>query len=490
MRCSVFIFAAGLLGVGLWHDRAEAAPVTDVRFLSGGDSALFRWRPDLPWRKVDGRTTIGEGVELTCEQTCRVKVDADNVLTLAPGAIVMIGAFFYVPLVPTVAPVPQQLVPAHEIRMSEGKIESTSSNERGIPLVISGPGTTHVALRNAEVQIAVKGERLVAQVNEGSARAGSNKRWITIEKAHASTLTAQGYPSTPRDETQAPEWKTSAACTPALGIAPPGTSALVGVCWEPRANAASYVIELARDESFANIESRETTASTTWSKSLPEGRYFLRARTVDADSLASRASSPRKLGVVSWVLPPGASANLGARTVVMPQGRTFALRDMAGLETALDGGIFITIRGPIVMGAQPSHRLRIRLAGDPASENMIDLQRRALRADIEIGPKAARWPVDPVDITVTVRDPSGLVDASEVVPKLHVLLGLTELPVIWSRRGPVWTTRLAPRNVGPTVVRVVAEDEFGNALGRTFLEIEEKPAKPGEPTPARHIANN
>jgi hypothetical protein len=121
---------------------------------------------------------------------------------------------------------------------------------------------------------------------------------------------------------------------------------------------------------------------------------------------------------------------------------------------------------------------------------MIDLQRRALRADIEIGPKAARWPVDPVDITVTVRDPAGLVDASAIVPTLHVLLGLTELPVIWARRGPVWTTRLAPRNVGPTVVRVVAEDEFGNSLGRTFLEVDDKPAKPGDPTPIRRIAHN
>ena len=491
MRCTSFIFVAGLLGVGLSHDRAEAAPVTDVQFVSGGASALFRWRADLPWRKLEGRSAVGEGAEITCEQTCRLKVDADNVLTLAPGAVIKLGAFFYVPLVPTAAPASQLLVAAHEIKMSEGHVDVLAPSERGIPLVISGPGSTHVAVRNAEAQIAVKGDRMVAQVNEGTARAGSNKRWITIEKAHASTLTVQGYPTAPREELRAPEWKTGEGCIPALGVVEPGNSASIGVCWEPRQEAAAYVVELARDESFASVEVSETTTSTTWSKSLPEGRYFVRTRMLDTDSLASRTSPVRKLGVVSLALPPGASANLGTRTVVVPQGRTFELRDMTGLETALDRGIFVTLRRPIVMDAEPRHEFRFRLAGDPSSENMLVLERRALRADIEIGPKWARWPVDPVAITVTVRDPSGLVDTAQIAPKLRVLLGLTELPVVWEHRGPVWTARLAPRNVGPTVVRVVAEDEFGNALGRTFLEVDERPAKPGEtPNPVRRVAHN
>jgi hypothetical protein len=359
-----------------------------------------------------------------------------------------------------------------------------------MPLVISGPGTTHVALRAAEVQVAVSGDRMVAQVNEGTARAGSNKRWITIEKAHASTLTKEGYPTAQRNELLAPEWKTQ-SCTPALGVVEPGNAGNVGVCWEPSANAASYAVELSRDETFSTIESSETTSSTTWSKNLPEGRYFVRTRAQGADTLVSRTSPVRKLGVVSFELPPGASANLGARTVVLPQGRAFQLRDTTGLETAIDRGVFVTVRGPIVMDGEPSHLLRFRLLGDPSSESTLDLQRRALRADIEIGPKAARWPVDPVDITVTLRDPAGLFDTAQVAPKLHVLLGLTELPVAWSHQGPVWRARLAPRSVGPTVVRVVAEDEFGNSLGRHFLEVDEKPVKPGEsPTTSRRVAHN
>ena len=188
----------------------------------------------FPGNKVEAKSAVGEGAAITCEQTCRVKVDADNVLTLAPGTILAVGAFFHAPLVPAVPPAQQQLVPAHEVKMSVGHIVAVSPNERGIPLAISGPGTTHIALRGAEVQVAVKGERMVAQVNEGSARAGSNKRWVTIERAQTSTLTAQGYPTEPRDETQAPEWKTGEGCLPALGVVEPGKAASVGVCWEPR----------------------------------------------------------------------------------------------------------------------------------------------------------------------------------------------------------------------------------------------------------------
>jgi hypothetical protein len=491
MHRSLFIVAAGILGVGLSHHRAEAGSFPEARFVSGISAASFRRGPNLPWHQVDARGSVPEAAEVTCERTCQLKVGPDNLLTLDPGTVLSVAAYLYVPMnvaVPPVTTVP--LVSAREVRMTEGHIEAVSSNEKAAPLVISGPGTTHVALRGAAVQIAVKGDRMVAQVNEGIARAGSNKRWLTIEKGRASTLSKDGYPTTPRTEIMAPEWKPE-GCAPALGVVLPGNTGNVGVCWEPSAHATSYVVELSRDEAFSTIESSETTSSTTWAKSLPEGRYFLRTRARDADALTSRMSSVRKLGVVSFDLPPGASANLGARTVVLPQGRAFRLRDTTGLETALDRGIFVTVRGPIVMDAEPSHRLRFRLVGDPSSESMLDLQRRELRADIEIGPKSARWPVDPVDITVTVRDPGGLVDTTQVMPRLHVLLGLTELPVAWSHRGSVWSTRLAPRNTGPTVVRVLAEDEFGNALGRHFLEIDETPGKPGEtPSGSRRVAHN
>ena len=45
----------------------------------------------------------------------------------------------------------------------------------------------------------------------------------------------------------------------------------------------------------------------------------------------------------------------------------------------------------------------------------------------------------------------------------------------WLRKGAVWSTRVHPRNMGgPTVVRVMADDEFGTPIGRNFIEIDYK----------------
>ena len=121
----------------------------------------------------------------------------------------------------------------------------------------------------------------------------------------------------------------------------------------------------------------------------------------------------------------------------------------------------------------------MRFKDDPGSQGSVVLQRRALQADVAFTPKLAHWPQDPIDIRVTLSDASGVVDPSLVSPKIHVLLGLTEVPVQWSQSGRVWSARLAPRNLAPTVVRVIAEDEFGTPIGRNFVEVDQVRAAAG-----------
>jgi hypothetical protein len=128
------------------------------------------------------------------------------------------------------------------------------------------------------------------------------------------------------------------------------------------------------------------------------------------------------------------------------------------------------------MDEGPEHMLRFRLRDDPGSTSTVYIaRRRALVANVLMTPKKANWPTDPVDIVVTIEDPSGQIDPTTVEPRLQVLLGLTELRPTWSHRGAVWSTHLAPRSTGgPTVVRVIAQDEHGTTIGRNFLEIDEK----------------
>jgi hypothetical protein len=138
------------------------------------------------------------------------------------------------------------------------------------------------------------------------------------------------------------------------------------------------------------------------------------------------------------------------------------------------------------MDGAPSHQLRIRLSDDPSSVSTVHVLRRALRADVRITPATPRWPSDPIDIAVTIADPTGQADTSKVEPQIHVLLGLTELPLSWTHRDAVWSARVEPRRMGgPVVLRVIANDEHGTALGRNFVEIDDVAPRGAAEKPAR-----
>ncbi len=73
---------------------------------------------------------------------------------------------------------------------------------------------------------------------------------------------------------------------------------------------------------------------------------------------------------------------------------------------------------------------------------------------------------------------------------MHVLLGLAEISVQWSHSGRVWAARLNPRNVAPTVIRVIAEDEFGTTIGRNFVEVDQNRVGQATPPAGGYVAHN
>jgi hypothetical protein len=252
--------------------------------------------------------------------------------------------------------------------------------------------------------------------------------------------------------------------------------AVVGGCWERTSQATSYQVELAHDADFHHFMASEVTPVSSWSTMLGVGRYFVRVRSVDADGLYGQQSTPRQLAVIPCVMPPGGSANMDSRTLIVPKGREIAFNDAKDVELAVDKGGFSRAPKSITMDEGPEHALRFRLRDEPTSTSTVYIaRRRALFANVQLTPKKAFWPTDPIDIVVTIQDPSGQFDPVTVEPRLQVLLGLTELPVQWSHHGAVWSAHLEPRRTGgPAVVRVIAKDEFDTLIGRNFLEIDEK----------------
>ncbi len=459
-----------------------------ARVTAGAESAMVRQNRLIDYKPLSG-SHVPTGAELRCDKPCTLQVDPDNTLFLSAGAVVSVGAYFYVPLVAN-AP---SLTPAHQIELREGVIEAVSPTPESLPLVISPGPEEHVALRDGRAQISQKGEHTAVATLRGNVRVGGSHSWVTLDKGQAASVRSHGRPSTPRPMLAAPKWTASeGSCPGAVSMTVPDGHAVVGACWEHSGAATRYEVELASDAEFHQTLSRDAITNDSWGGPLGVGRYFVRVRGVDADGLYGELSPPRQLAVVPCLLSPGATLDADARSLVVPQGREVSFGDAAGLEMAIDRAGFSRAPKSMVMDDGPEHTLRFRLKDDPTSISAAYVaRRRALVADVRITPKKAFWPADPVDVAVTMQDASGQIDPVKVEPRLQVLLGTTQLSVQWTHRDAVWSAHIDPRPTGgPTVLRVIASDEFGTPLGRNFLEIEEKQGSASAPSDGRRVAHN
>ncbi|HKQ70491.1 MAG TPA: hypothetical protein VJT73_14175 [Polyangiaceae bacterium] len=473
-RSQILLATAGVLVTIQSH--AASGLAGGVQIKSGADQVMVRRNRLMPWRPL-ASAKVPDGADIRCDQPCRVQVDADNTISLSGGAVITSGSFFYIPLV---ADAPS-LTPAHQVELREGTIEIDSPSASAMPLVVTMSGyDEHVAVRGGRAEIVLKGAKAAVGVKAGQARVGAHKAWITVPTGFLSTMSSRDKPSAPRALLRAPVWSgPEAGCVAGLAVSEPQGKAVVGGCWEKMREAASYQVELAKDAAFQHPVAAESVSTAAWSKVFDPGRYFARIRSVDADGIAGLSSGVRQLAVIPCVLPPGSSAYLEARTLVVPEGREISFGDPTGLELAIDNGGFTRAPSSIVMDREPKHELRFRLKDDPSSASTVYIaQRRALHANVELTPKKAQWPTDPIDIKVTLQDPSGQLDPSRIEAQMQVTLGLTALPAQWTRQGAVWSTHIDPRSVGgPAVIRVVAKDEYGTQIGRGFLEIDYKPQR-------------
>jgi hypothetical protein len=285
----------------------------------------------------------------------------------------------------------------------------------------------------------------------------------------------------------APAW------APESELAPSGALAVVtnesetttlAVQFSPISGATGYLAEIAHDASFHDIVARREIAAAGSVVETPRvgpGRYYARVRARGRDGLPGRAGPTRELRVVRLALPPGATAEQTKFT--LPAERRIAIDDPADLELAFGGKGFS--RAPAEFGLAHGEACVMRLRIARARSSLaLRLVPRTLQAAIEIGPKTAVWPFDPVDIVVRLEDRGRPV--TEHDPKLSVRLNLEDIPVTWHHDGNVWRARVQPRvPPGPWVIRVEATDAYGSELGRGFLEVVGPPSSPNRRVAAR-----
>jgi hypothetical protein len=209
------------------------------------------------------------------------------------------------------------------------------------------------------------------------------------------------------------------------------------------------------------------------SQQLPQlvpGRYELLARTVDRFGVQSPSSDPVTVRVVGADLPEGARLNHG--TILLGRAGRVKLIGADGLEASYGrASLFIPVPKDVGLARGESTLLRLREPGKK-EELGIKLEPRTLKADVEIGPKSARWPGEALQVTVKLFDHHGKPITDELKNKPQVFVNVGQIDPTWTHSGNTYSAKIAPVNgTGPWVVRVEVSDDFGDQAGRDFIEL-------------------
>lgn len=315
--------------------------------------------------------------------------------------------------------------------------------------------------------------RFAVASDAGDVRVATTGAWVKIPVLTALDLRPRVRVSAPLPLPAPPAWKMDddPSHRGPLAVVTGDAKAQLGVRWLPSTEAGGYVVEVARDSAAREVVERGEVAAAVTSFTtarLPAGRYFARVRSTGLAGFAGPASADRALRVALVELPPGAVDRGGLWA--MPVRRPAKLADHDGLELALGQKGFSTAPAQFSLRSEEPTLLQLRLRGERGVAN-VQLAVRELVAAIELSPKRAVWPTDPITITVRVRE-SGR-DAIGIEPKLRVTVGLDDVGVTWHNEGALWRGQLAPRHTyGACVVRVTASDPWGNEIGRAFIEVE------------------
>ncbi len=205
---------------------------------------------------------------------------------------------------------------------------------------------------------------------------------------------------------------------------------------------------------------------------LEPGRYEMQARAVDRFGVESPVSAPLSLRVIGADLPAG--TRLSGETILLGRSTRVKLIGAEGLEASL-GRASLFVPAPPDIGLTRGQSTLLRLREHGAKEELsIQLEPRALRAEIAIEPKTARWPGDALHVSVKLFDHRGRPVTDPLKSKPRVFVNVDPVAPSWSHSGNTYSAKVLPASgSGPWVVRVEVSDDFGDEVGRNFIELGE-----------------
>jgi hypothetical protein len=338
-----------------------------------------------------------------------------------------------------------------------------------------------------QLHVRVHGDVTSAAIYEGALVVGSNGQGFPVYDG-AGILMHRGInPDKTKGIPAAPEWDDSSAG--GFLVQSEDAPGALSLAWKAVHNAETYRIEIATDPTMVRVVRRDVSKDLGYATTQASGAaYWAHVRAVSPEGIVGQWSAPRHLRVLRYALPDGGTVGSDG-AIVLPRGKSLTLLGAEGLEVAFenvtgDGHLFgasprqtelfwFPLVGTVRL---PDHAsMRVMHVRDPATgaRARLVVVCRQLRADVFLSPVNARWPGDPIDVRVTLTDPSGRIDVATEPVNVQAMLDLSPIGVAWHRAGNTWTGRILPRLIATsTVVRVVVTDSAGVEIGRGFVELE------------------
>jgi hypothetical protein len=357
--------------------------------------------------------------------------------------------------------------PVQVIRLTSGRVSVTlpESKNPKTAVLIEGPRKVSAIAKGGQSMVIAAADRVTVAAVRGEMLAAVGNDW----KALASGLVRSfgGGLITEQAMPVAPKLRLDNGLLLALD-----GEASAQIRATPSQNVAYRQLSLYRVEGGkrSKLLDADWRAEQHQLPGLTPGRYELQARAVDRFGVESAASDPVTLRVIGAKLPEGARLVNGK--ILLGRAGRVKLIGADGLEASYGrASMFIPVPKDVGLARGESTLLRLREPG--AKEELgIKFEPRTLKADVEIGPRSARWPDDALQVTIKLFDHEGRPITEELKIKPQVFVNVSQVAPTWTHNGNTYSAKIPPAaGIGPWVVRVEVKDDFGDAAGRDFIEL-------------------
>jgi hypothetical protein len=394
-------------------------------------------------------------------------------LSLAPGAVVRVFP----------RPQPLQLAPGsktttYSFSLVQGRVDITVP-AKPKSAVLCSIGKVSAVVSSGQATVLARGETSTVASVVGDVR--------TLAQAHWQTLAPGSLSHFNGDRGSGPE-PTIAPPTLSVGqrlwFSPGDPVAVSGFAFSAVAAADHYELRLQAADGSTQLRTVRggVRLDEPFAPVVP-GHYELSARSIDAEGIAGSWSKAAPVRVVGVTLPPGGYAIGG--DIFIGKGQEVRFSHVDGLEMTNQGaGRYRPASEAISLYRGEITTVDFRVPGS-VYPTTARLRPRALYAHVVFGPRRAVWPTDPVQIAVELRSKDGKAIPRWLELKPEVTLGIKPIAVTFTRDGNRLIGTVPPTSeAGPWVLRVEVKDQFGELLGRDFLEIAKAQTKPATPLKA------